>query len=67
MNMKFFKGLFSVLVTIGALNWGLVGGGRFDLVARLFGRMSTTSRIVYSLVGLAGLYHIFKIKDEVTA
>ncbi|HPP75494.1 MAG TPA: DUF378 domain-containing protein [Armatimonadota bacterium] len=65
--MKVMKGLLSLLVTVGAINWGLVGASRFDLVARLFGSMSKTSRIVYSLVGLAGLYHIFKVKDEVTA
>jgi uncharacterized membrane protein YuzA (DUF378 family) len=65
--MKFLKGLMSVLVTIGAVNWGLVGASRTDLVAKLFGRMSTTSRIIYSLVGLAGLYHISKVKHEVVA
>ena len=62
--MKLLKGLLSVLVTVGALNWGLVGTSRFDLVRRLFGDMSKTSRIIYSLVGIAGLYHIMKIKDE---
>lgn len=65
--MKILKGLLSVLVTVGAVNWGLVGASKFDLVARLFGRMSTASRVVYSLVGLAGIYHIFKVKDEVVA
>jgi uncharacterized membrane protein YuzA (DUF378 family) len=65
--MKLIKGLLSLLVTIGALNWGLVGTGRLDLVSRLFGSMSRNSRIVYSLVGLAGLYHIFKIRNEVTS
>lgn len=64
--MRLVKWLLSVLVTVGAVNWGLVGTGRFDLVARLFGRMSTASRVIYSLVGLAGVYHIFKVKDEVT-
>jgi uncharacterized membrane protein YuzA (DUF378 family) len=64
-SMKFLRGLLSVLVTIGAVNWGLVGTGKFDLVARLFGRMSTASRIIYSLVGLAGLYHISRVKNEV--
>ena len=44
------------LVIIGALNWLLVGAFKFDLVAALFGNMSFLSRVVYSLVGLAGLY-----------
>ncbi|WFA09945.1 DUF378 domain-containing protein [Tissierella sp. Yu-01] len=45
------------LVIIGALNWLLVGLFQFDLVASLFGGMdSILSRIIYSLVGLAGIY-----------
>ena len=44
-----------VLVVIGALNWGLVGFFDYDLVKAIFGDMSTVSRIVYSLVGVAGL------------
>lgn len=45
-----------VLVIIGAINWGLIGLFNFDLVATLFGGQETAlSRIVYGLVGLAGL------------
>ena len=47
-----------VLVIIGAINWGLIGFFQFDLVAALFGTMSTFSRIVYALVGISGLYAI---------
>jgi uncharacterized protein len=49
----------TVLVVIGALNWALVGLFSFDLVAALFGTLSPLSRIIYVLVGLAGLYMIF--------
>ena len=45
-----------VLLIVGGLNWGLVGLFEFDLVATLFGEMSTLSRIVYALVGLAAIY-----------
>ena len=45
-----------VLVIIGAVNWGLIGILKFDLVKTLFGDMSVVSRIVYTLVGLAGIY-----------
>lgn len=45
-----------ILVVVGALNWGLVGAFGFDLVKSLFGDMSVISRIVYVLVGLAGVY-----------
>src|SRR5947209_19478869 len=45
-----------VLVVVGAVNWGLVGLAQFDLVATLFGgSASVISRVVYSLVGVAGL------------
>ncbi len=48
-----------LLVIIGALNWGLIGLFGFDLVAFLFGgQMSLVSRIVYTLVGLAGVLMI---------
>jgi uncharacterized protein len=45
-----------ILVVVGAVNWGLVGVAQFDLVAALFGGpTSPVSRIIYTLVGLAGL------------
>ena len=47
-----------ILVIIGAINWLLVGIFRFDLVAFLFGNLSWLSRIVYTVVGLCGLYLI---------
>jgi uncharacterized membrane protein YuzA (DUF378 family) len=48
-----------VLAIIGALNWGLVGLFQFDLVAMLFGGSgSLLSRIIYVLVGLAGIWGI---------
>lgn len=48
-----------VLAVIGAVNWGLIGLFDFNLVSAIFGPMSTMSRIVYVLVGLAGLYLVF--------
>ena len=48
-----------ILSIIGSLNWGLVGIFQFDLVAWLFGGQdSLFSRIIYTLVGLAGLWCI---------
>jgi uncharacterized membrane protein YuzA (DUF378 family) len=44
------------LMIIGAINWGLVGAFGFNLVTALFGDMTAVTRIVYVLVGLAGLY-----------
>ncbi len=54
------------LVIIGAINWLLIGVFQFDLVAFLFGNMTWLSRIVYTLVGLCGLYCLSlygRIKD----
>lgn len=48
-----------ILSIIGSLNWGLVSLFKFDLVAWLFGGQSAVlSRIIYGLVGLAGLWCI---------
>ena len=48
-----------ILSIIGSLNWGLVGIFKFDLVAWLFGGQgSVFSRIIYTIVGLAGLWCI---------
>ena len=48
-----------ILSIVGSLNWGLMGIFRFDLVAWLFGGSGTLlSRIVYTVIGLAGLWCI---------
>ena len=57
--MKAINVIALILIIIGALNWGLWGFFKFDLVAWLFGgNTSGLSRIVYSLVGLAGLWSL---------
>jgi len=56
MGKKLIDAVALTVAIIGAVNWGLIGIFRFDLVAFLFGDMSWLSRIVYTLVGLCGLY-----------
>ena len=56
MGNKFLDGTALAIAIISAINWGLIGLFRFDLVAFIFGDMSWLSRIVYTLVGLCGLY-----------
>lgn len=56
MNSKGLDYTLLTLVIIGAVNWGLIGFFRFDLVAFLFGDMSWLSRIIYAIVGISGLY-----------
>jgi uncharacterized membrane protein YuzA (DUF378 family) len=59
LRSEFMDRLALLLVIIGALNWGLIGFFQYDLVASLLGgQTSSFSRIVYSLVGLAGIYSI---------
>ena len=58
-----------ILVIIGALNWGSIGIFQFDLVASLFGGMGALiSRIVYTLVGLAGIWCVtFLFRERAVA
>lgn len=56
MENKFLDCLTLTLVIIGAINWGLIGFFRFDLVAFLFGNMTMFSRIIYGIVGICSLY-----------
>ena len=56
--MKTLDVIAAILVVVGGLNWGLVGFFGFDLVAAIFGSMSSLSRIVYSLVGISAIYEV---------
>ena len=48
-----------IISIIGSLNWGLIGLFKFDLVAWIFGGQDAIiSRIIYTVVGLAGLWCI---------
>ena len=54
---KLMDTLALIISIIGCLNWGLVGIFQFDLVAWLFGGQDAVfSRIIYTVVGLAGLW-----------
>jgi uncharacterized membrane protein YuzA (DUF378 family) len=50
-----------VVSIIGALNWGFVGLFHFDLIAFLFGQMTHFARVVYTLVGVSGLYALYTL------
>ncbi|MBS5937052.1 DUF378 domain-containing protein [Clostridium sartagoforme] len=56
--MKVLDAIMLILVIIGAVNWGLIGFFQFNLVDNLFGVASIFSRVIYALVGVAGLYSI---------
>lgn len=57
-----------VLAAVGAVNWGLVGLFKFDLVALIvgglkFGEVNVISRIVYILVAIAGIVSLTAITE----
>lgn len=57
--MSILQKISLVLVIIGAVNWGLVGFFQFDLIAAIFGGQDAAlSRIIYGLVGIAGLLNL---------
>lgn len=65
--MKVLGIITIALIVIGGLNWGLVGFLRFDLVAAVFGEMSSVARLVYALVGISAIYQLLRIKNVAEA
>ena len=56
-----------ILIIIGAINWGLIGFFNFDLVSVIFVNMSMITRIIFAVVGIAGIYSLvlfWKLKAE---
>lgn len=63
--MKFLDNLALTLVIIGAINWGSIGLFGLDLVGALFGGQGALfSRIIFTLVGIAGLWSISLLFKE---
>lgn len=62
--MKIIDTIALILIIIGAINWGLIGIFNFNLVDTLFGTMSVLSRIIYTLVGISGLWGIKLLFDK---
>lgn len=56
MNSRGLDYTILTIAIIGAINWGLIGFFRLDLVAFLFGNMTLLSRVIYGIVGICGLY-----------
>lgn len=62
--MKVIDTIALILVIVGALNWGLIGIFNFNLVDAIFGTMSALSRIIYTLVGISGIWSIKLLFSE---
>ena len=61
MKMKELDWVAWVFVTLGALNWGLVGAFKLDLVQTVLGTSPGLVQLVYILIGLSGLYTLYKM------
>ncbi|WP_418747841.1 DUF378 domain-containing protein [Frisingicoccus sp.] len=56
-----------ILIIIGAVNWGLIGFFNLDVISAIFGNMSMITRIIFAVVGIAGIYSLvlfWKLKTE---
>lgn len=54
-----------VFTIIGAIVWGLVGIFEFNLVDYIFGEASILSRIIYIIIGIAGLINIGLLVQDI--
>lgn len=60
--MRLITAIASVLIVLGALNWGLYGLNGLDLIDKYFGgRKNTFGKILYILIGVAGIYALLYI------
>ena len=62
--MKALHTIAFILVVVGAINWGLVGAGEWNVVNMLLGKWPMVEKIVYILVGLSGLTLVFTHKKD---
>lgn len=51
-------------ITLGALNWGLVGAFKLDLVQTILGTSPALVQLVYIIIGLSGLYSLYKLTSK---
>ncbi len=61
MEMNTLDKVSTALLVVGGLNWGLVGVFEYNLVSELFGVDSGLTRVVYSVVGLAAVYCLYRM------
>jgi uncharacterized membrane protein YuzA (DUF378 family) len=57
--MKNIEVLFTILLIVGGINWGLVGAFNYNLVTTLLGD-GTMTKVVYGLVGVSALYQVMQ-------
>ena len=65
--MKVIDTIALILIIIGAINWGLIGLLNFNLVETIFGVDSLFANIIYTLVGICGLFNIGILFNHIEA
>ncbi|MBN9412731.1 MAG: DUF378 domain-containing protein [Candidatus Paracaedimonas acanthamoebae] len=66
MNTKvLIPSISTILVIIGAINWGLVGFFHFNIVESFFGSFPILVKLIYSLIALSGLYLLTTFKKSI--
>ena len=63
-KMETLQKICLVVTIIGAVNWGLIGIFNFNLVEAIFGGFNAFVRIIYTLVGISGLWGIKLLFDR---
>ena len=63
--METLQKIALIFTVIGAINWGLIGFFDFNLVTALFGDGSMLTRIVYMIVGIAGIINIYTLFSHI--
>ena len=61
--LKMLDVLVWSLLTVGGINWGMIGIFNVDLIAVLFGSMTVVTRLIYALVGISALYEVLGVKS----
>ena len=65
--MNYIALITRFLTSVGAINWGLVGALNFNLVEFLTGTNTSLTKMIYSLVGLCGLYSLYIVAGTIFA
>ena len=63
-TMKIIDTIALILIIVGALNWGLIGIFNFNLVETITGGFNAFARIIYTLVGISGVWGIKLLFDR---
>ena len=60
-RMSGWEWLSYILVVVGAISWGLIGLVEWDLLGAVFGTVPWLLQLVYVLIGLSGLWMLYKL------